>query len=463
VTAAAVQRAQRTHDATNALYRLDADRALTTAEEVDVSTASGLDPGPLAGVPVVLKDNICQRAQPCTCGSRILEDYVASYDAFAVARLRAAGAVLVGRANMDEFGMGSSTETCAWGPVRNPWDPNRVPGGSSGGSAAVVAAGAVPLALGSETGGSARLPAAFCGLVGVKPTWGRVSRRGLVAYASSTDQIAPITRSVSDAALLTEVIAGHDPGDATSMDRPVDDLQAACQRGVAGLKLGIPREYFGPGLAAGVHQAIGTALQALQDQGAQIVELSLPSTDLAVACYYILAPAEASANLARFDGVRFGQRVAADTAEEVYRRTRSAGFGTEVKRRILIGTWVLSAGYADAYYRRAQRMRATITAELEHVLEQVHALVTPTAATTAFRFGERSDPLAMYLTDAYTIPASLAGLPALSVPCGLSEGLPVGLQVMGRRFDEATCFTVAAAVERARGPLPRPPIWTSRP
>ncbi|MBW1877649.1 MAG: Asp-tRNA(Asn)/Glu-tRNA(Gln) amidotransferase subunit GatA [Deltaproteobacteria bacterium] len=461
VTVAAIQRARRTHEVTNALYRIDAAGGLAAAEAVDASVASGADPGPLAGVPIVLKDNICQHGQPCTCGSRILEDHVASYDAFSVGRLRTAGAVLVGRANMDEFAMGSSTETCAWGPVRNPWDPDRVPGGSSGGSAAAVAAGAVPLALGSETGGSVRLPAAFCGVVGVKPTWGRVSRRGLVAYASSTDQIAPVARSVTDAALLTEVVAGHDPRDSTSKDRPVDDLQAACRCSIEGLKLGVPREYYGQGLDDGVRGAIASALDSLREQGVELVDISLPSTDLAVACYYVIAPAEASANLARFDGVRYGRRASADTAEEVVRRTRSTGFGTEVKRRILIGTWVLSAGYVDAYYRVAQRVRATITAELDRVLEQVDALITPTAAPTAFRFNERNDPLAMYLTDVYTIPPSLAGLPAISVPCSLCDGLPVGLQVIGRRFDEASCFAIAAAVERARPPLPLPPLWSS--
>jgi len=460
VAVAAVDRARRVHAATNALYRIDAAGALAAAETVDAAVAAGSDPGPLAGVPVVLKDNLCQRGQPCTCGSRILEGYVAPYDAFPVARLRAAGAVLVGRANMDEFAMGSSTETCAWGPVRNPWDPERVPGGSSGGSAAVVGAGAVPLSLGSETGGSVRLPAAFCGLVGVKPTWGRVSRRGLVAYASSTDQVAPIARTVRDAALLTVVVSGHDPEDATSADRPVDDLQVACLREVAGLKLGVPREYYGTGLEDGVREAMTSALDALAEQGAVLVDISLPSTSLAVACYYVIAPAEASANLARFDGVRYGPRVPADTAEEVVRRTRSTGFGAEVKRRILIGTWVLSAGHVDAYYRSAQRVRARITAELECVLEEVDAVVTPTAATTAFSFGTRDDPLAMYLTDAYTIPPSLAGLPAISVPCGLSSGLPAGMQIVGRRFDEACCFTIAAAVERTAGPLPRPRIWT---
>lgn len=453
VVESSLQHAESLHRRTNAFFTLD-PRALDVAADLDRRRARGDALGPLAGVPVAVKDNLVVEGDPCTCGSRILAGYRGTYTATVVERLRAAGAVVIGRTNMDEFGMGSSTETCAHGPVRNPWDLGRVPGGSSGGSAAAVAGGAVPVALGSDTGGSIRLPASYTGLVGLKPSYGRVSRYGLVAYASSTDGVGPLTRDVADAALLLDVLSGLDPHDPTS--RPsTPGAAAAVGRGVAGLRIGVLPELGA--VDPDVRACFEAGLSALEAAGAVRVPVALPALDAAVATYYVLAPAEAAANLARFDGMRYGARVEGADVAETIRASRSAGFGAEVKRRILVGTYVSSAGYADAYYRSAQRARARLIAELKDALTRVDVVATPTAATVAFRLGERNDPLEMYATDRFTVPASLAGLPAISVPCGLSRGLPVGLHLFARDLDEATLLAAAAVVEAATGPLTPPP------
>jgi aspartyl-tRNA(Asn)/glutamyl-tRNA(Gln) amidotransferase subunit A len=413
---------------------------------------------PLRGVPVAIKDNIATGDLPTTCGSRILAGYVSPYEATVVRRLREAGAVVLCTTNMDEFAMGSSTEHSAYGPTRNPLDPSRVPGGSSGGSAAAVAAGIVSIALGSETGGSVRQPASFCGVVGVKPTYGRVSRYGLVAFASSLDQVGVFGRTVADAALGLRVIAGRDPCDATSVDRPVPDYVAAVTRGatgsraLAGVVIGRPREYFPSGLDAGVRARCDAALAALTALGAQIRDVSLPHTDYAIPIYYIVAPAEASSNLARFDGVRYGLRVEADALAAMYDGTRSAGFGPEVTRRILLGTYVLSAGYYDAYYKRAQEVRALVAQDFRQVFAAgVDLLFTPTAPTPAFPIGAISDPYQMYLNDIFTATANLAGVPAISVPIGQTAGLPVGGQFIAPHFGEETMFVGAGALEKALG------------
>ena len=408
--------------------------------------------GPLAGVPVAIKDNLATLSLPTTCASRILEGWVSPFEATAVRRLREAGALVVGKANMDEFAMGSSTEHSCYGPTRNPLDFTRAPGGSSGGSAAAVAAGITPIALGSETGGSVRQPAAFCGVVGVKPSYGRVSRHGLVAFASSLDCVAPFGRTVDDAALALEVIAGHDPLDATSSDRAVPAMRVG-DGPLDGLVVGVPREYFPTSLDPRVRAHCERALEALRARGATVREVSLPHTDLAIPVYYILAPAEASANLARFDGVRYGLRVPADGVQAQYGVTRAAGFGPEVTRRILLGTYVLSAGFYDAYYRKAQEVRALITRDFDAVFaEGVHVLFTPTTPGPAFALGAISDPYEMYLSDIYTVTANLAGLPGMSLPIGRLDGLPVGGQLLAARFDEPTMFRAAYALEAALGP-----------
>ncbi len=417
--------------------------------------------GPLAGIPVAVKDNLVTAGFPTTCGSRILEGFRSPYEATAVRRLRGAGAVIVGKTNMDEFGMGSSTENSAFGPTRNPWHRERVPGGSSGGSAAAVAAGIVPVAVGSDTGGSVRQPASFCGVVGIKPTYGRVSRYGLVAFASSLDQVGALGRTVRDAATLLEVLSGHDPRDATSVDRPVPPLTAACERGVRGLVVGIPREYFPSGLDPLVRRLAERALGALEGAGAELRDVSLPHTRYAIPAYYIIAPAEASSNLARYDGVRFGRRSRdADTTERLYELSRSEGFGTEVKRRILLGTYALSAGYYDAYYGRAQEARAVIAGDFERTFRDgVDVLFTPTSPTPAFRLGERiHDPYRMYLSDVFTVTANLAGVPALSVPIGLAEGLPVGGQLMAAHWREDTLLNAAAVLEAELGMVGPTPV-----
>jgi aspartyl-tRNA(Asn)/glutamyl-tRNA(Gln) amidotransferase subunit A len=424
---------------------------MAAASRLEAAIRTGVDPGPLAGVPIAIKDNLLAKGHRCSCGSRMLEAYEAPYDAHVVEKLVGAGAVVIGRTNMDEFSMGSSSETCAWGPVRNPLDLDRVPGGSSGGSAVAVAGGAVPLALGSDTGGSVRQPAALSGVVGFKPTYGRISRRGLVAFASSADQVGTMGRRVEDVALLTEVIAGHDPMDATSSAEAVPSWVEACESGVQGLKFGIPKEIISGAFPASIREVFAAAVDTLRAAGADVVQVSVPSLDLAVACYYVITSAEASSNLARFDGMRYSTQQRGDSVEDVICRSRSAGFGREVQRRILVGTYVLSAGSVEAYYRQAQRVRSVIGRELRQNLRYVDALLTPTAPNTAFHIGELTDPVSMYLQDVFTIPASLAGLPAISVPCGLVASLPVGLQIVGRDFDETTCFAAAAAVEASPG------------
>ena len=431
-----------------------ADEALAAADEVDRRVAAGEDPGPLAGVPVALKDNMCTRGVPTTCSSRILEGWLPPYDATVVERLAAAGAVVVGKTNLDEFAMGSSTENSAFGVTRNPLDPTRVPGGSSGGSAAAVAAGFAPLALGSDTGGSIRQPAALCGVVGVKPTYGAVSRYGLVAFASSLDQIGPFARTVSDAALLLEAIWGHDPRDSTSIPEPAAGLTEVLGRGVEGLRIGVIEELSGDGLegiADDVRSRLGEAVSALDAAGATVETTSVPSTVYGLSAYYVIAPAEASSNLARYDGVRYGLRVDAPNAGDMNTATRTAGFGDEVKRRIMLGTYALSAGYYDAYYGKSQKVRTLIVQDFARAYEEFDLLLCPTAPTTAFPIGEKTaDPMTMYLNDVCTIPSNLAGHPAMSVPFGVGDdGMPVGVQILAPAMGEPTMFQAAAVLEAA--------------
>ena len=452
VVAQVLERIEARNPALNALLHVADAEAMAQARAVDAKRARGEALGPLAGVPIAVKDAICTRGLPTTAGSKILAGYVPPYDATVVERLRAADAILVGKANMDEFAMGSSNENSAFGPARNPWDTTRTPGGSSGGSAAAVAARLTPCALGSDTGGSVRQPASLTGTVGIKPTYGRVPRYGLIAFASSLDQIGPLATDVRGAARVLSVIAGHDPRDSTSLDTPVDDYEAACERSVKGLRVGVPEEYFAEGLDAEVGDRIRAALVHLKSQGCVVRPVTLPHTRYAVASYYVLATAEASSNLARFDGVRYGLRVDPDhDLRAMYGATRDAGFGAEVKRRILLGTFVLSAGYYDAYYLKAQRVRTLVRRDFEAVFRDVDVICSPTSPTPAFRLGEKADdPLAMYLSDVYTLPASLAGVPAMSVPCGATAaGLPVGLQIVARPLDEATMLAVAASCEAA--------------
>jgi aspartyl-tRNA(Asn)/glutamyl-tRNA(Gln) amidotransferase subunit A len=405
---------------------------------------------PLLGVPIAVKDNICTRGLRTTAGSRVLENYIPPYDATVIERLEAAGAVIVAKTNCDEFAMGSSTEHSAFGPARNPWDYERIAGGSSGGSAIAVSTGVVPLALGSETGGSVRQPAALCGVVGVKPTYGRVSRYGLIAFASSLDQVGVFGTNVKDAAACLASIAGPDPRDATSAHVQVDDYVAATRQDVRGLRIGVPRALMADGVDAGVRAAFDAALEELRDKGAVVENIELPHSRYGTATYAVLVMAEASSNLGRFDGVRYGTRAERNSLVEMYAGTR-ARFGDEVKRRIMLGTYVLSAGYYDAYYRKAQQVRMLIRQDFDRAFERVDVIATPTTPTTAFRLGERlQDPVQMYLADVFTVSANLAGIPAISVPCGLVEGLPAGLQLMGRAFAEATLFRAAAAYERAR-------------
>ncbi len=443
-----------------AFLALDADEARRQAAELDAARAGGGQPGPLAGVPIAVKDVLCVKGFPTTCGSRILQGYRSPFDATCVARLKAAGAIVVGKTNMDEYAMGSSTEHSAWHTTRNPWALDRVPGGSSGGSAAAVAARMVPLALGTDTGGSIRQPAACTGTVGLKPTYGRVSRYGLVAFASSLDQAGPFARSTRDAALALRVMAGEDPRDMTCARVPVDDYQAAeagASRPVKGMRIGIPSEFFGPGLDAEVAASVRCCHQLLEAHGARLVELSLPTTDYAIAVYYLVATAEASSNLARFDGVRYGLRDAGDVAgqagglREMYDRTRVAGFGPEVKRRIMLGTYALSAGYYDAYYLKAMKVRTLIRRDFEQAFQKVDVIVTPTAPTPAFKLGEKlDDPLSMYLSDIYTVTANLAGIPGLSIPCGFTRGgLPIGCQILGPFFGEADVLAISGDLERS--------------
>ena len=441
------------HDpAVQAFTAVAAERALEAARAVDTARARGAAAGPLAGVPIAVKDNICTQQMPTTAASAVLRGFVPPYDATVIARLVAAGAVVVGKTNCDEFAMGSSTENSAYGPTGNPWARDRTPGGSSGGSAAAVALRMVPAALGSDTGGSIRQPAAFCGVVGLKPTYGRVSRYGLLAFASSLDQIGPFTTSVDDAALVLGVIAGADPRDATCSTRPVPDWQAPPGAAVSGLRIGVPRRFIEHGVEASVAAAFDAALTAWQEAGATLVDVELPNAPLAIPVYYLVATAEASSNLARYDGVRYGHRAAlgpTDGLREMYERTRDEGFGAEVKRRIMLGTFVLSAGYHDAYYVKAQLVRAKVRDDYVRAFERVDVVATPTTPTPAFKLGEKTaDPLQMYLADIFTVSANLAGLPAISLPCGFSpDGLPIGCQLTGRRWDEATLLTAGAALQ----------------
>ena len=428
----------------NSFISVAPERALAQATAADARIAAG-DAGPLTGIPLAHKDIFCTRDLRTSCASRMLDNFVPPYDATVVERLDASGAVTVGKTNMDEFAMGSSNETSFYGAVRNPWDLQRVPGGSSGGSAAAVAAGLVAAATGTDTGGSIRQPAALCGITGLKPSYGRVSRLGMIAFASSLDQGGPMARSAEDCARLLQVMAGHDPRDSTSMTRPVDDYSAALEADISGLRIGVPSEYFGDGLDDGVARVIHAALAEYEALGATLVEVSLPRNSLAMPAYYIIAPAEASTNLSRYDGVRYGYRCADPRdLDDLYTRSRGEGFGAEVQRRILIGTYVLSAGYYDAYYRKAQQLRRLITEDFAGVFERVDVIAGPTTPGTAFEIGAKTqDPTAMYLEDTYTLAVNLAGLPAMSLPAGFSAGLPVGMQLIGRHFDEARLLAVA--------------------
>jgi aspartyl-tRNA(Asn)/glutamyl-tRNA(Gln) amidotransferase subunit A len=435
----------------HAYLTLSKGRAEQQAAKIDDLVNRGENLPKLAGLPVAIKDVMCTKGVRTTAGSKILDNFIPPYDCTAVARLEAEGAILLGKLNCDEFAMGSSNENSAYGPVHNPRDVTRVPGGSSGGSAAAVAAGMAVATLGSDTGGSIRQPASFCGVVGLMPTYGRVSRYGLIAFASSLDHIGPLTRSVEDAAIMLSVIAGHDPMDSTSANVQVPDYVSEMKKPVRGMKLGVPKEYFAEGLDAEVRKAVENAIQQLASQGAEIVPISLPHTSYAVPAYYVIATAEASANLARFDGVRYGFRSAnSKSLAQMYRNTRDEGFGAEVKRRIMLGTYALSSGYYDAYYLKAQKVRTLLARDFENAFQKVDAIITPTAPTAAFKLGEKSDdPLAMYLADIYTVTADLVGIPGISVPCGQTKtGLPIGLQVLGKHFDEGTVLRVARAVEQ---------------
>jgi aspartyl-tRNA(Asn)/glutamyl-tRNA(Gln) amidotransferase subunit A len=428
----------------NSFISVDREGALAQAREADTRRTAG-NASALTGVPVALKDIFCTNGLRTTCASRMLDNFVPPYDATVVERLRAAGAILVGKTNMDEFAMGSSNETSYHGPCHNPWDLERVPGGSSGGSAAAVAAGLVPAALGTDTGGSIRQPAGLCGITGLKPTYGRVSRLGMIAFASSLDQGGPMARTAEDCALLLEAIAGHDPRDSTSDDRPVESYSQALHQPLEGLRIGLPAEYFGAELDAEIEATVRTALKEYEALGATLVEVSLPHTALAIPAYYVIAPAEASTNLSRYDGVRYGHRCEDPVdLEDLYTRSREEGFGAEVQRRILVGTYALSSGYYDAYYKKAQQVRRLIAGDFATVFESVDVIAGPTAPGVAFRLGEKTDdPTAMYLEDIYTLSVNLAGLPALSHPAGFKNGLPVGLQLIGTHFDEARLLAAA--------------------
>jgi aspartyl-tRNA(Asn)/glutamyl-tRNA(Gln) amidotransferase subunit A len=446
------ERIQKEDGQIGAFLTLSKERALEQADRMDRMAAEGKVLPPLGGVPVGIKDVMSTRGVRSTAGSKILENYIPPYDCTAVARLEAAGAVVLGKMNCDEFAMGSSNENSAYRPVRNPRDLSRVPGGSSGGSAAAVAADMAVATLGSDTGGSIRQPASFCGVVGLMPTYGRVSRYGLIAFASSLDHIGPLAKTVKDAAIVLRTIAGRDPMDSTSADVPVPDYVADLDKPVRGMKLGVAKEYFGEGLDDEVRHAVEAAIDKLKILGCEIVPVSLPHTPYAIPTYYLIATAEASANLARFDGVRYGHRArGVKTLSEMYRRSRDEGFGAEVKRRIMLGTYALSAGYYDAYYLKAQKVRTLLTRDFDDAFGKVDAIVTPTSPTAAFRLGEKSnDPLAMYLADIYTVTADLAGIPGISVPCGeTKEKLPIGLQILGKHFGEGTILRVAHAYEQA--------------
>jgi aspartyl-tRNA(Asn)/glutamyl-tRNA(Gln) amidotransferase subunit A len=437
-------------DEIHAFLHLTKQRAQAQAKAVDETVANGGDPGPLAGVPVAIKDNMCTRGEPTTCSSKILDGWRPPYDATVIGRLEAAGAVIVGKTNLDEFAMGSSTENSAFGPTRNPHDTTRVPGGSSGGSAAAVAADFVPLSLGSDTGGSIRQPAALCGVVGVKPSYGAVSRYGLIAFASSLDQIGPFAQNVTDAALCFDVISGHDPMDATSIPTALTPTLPTLNEGVAGMRIGLIDELMGEGIDDDVIARTNQAAEALTAAGATVERVSIPATIYGLAAYYLIAPAEASSNLARFDGVRYGQRVEGQNVAAMNVATRSAGFGDEVKRRIMLGTYALSSGYYDAYYGKAQRVRTLIANEFATAYQSFDLLLSPTSPSTAFEIGAKSDPMALYMCDVCTIPSNLAGHPAMSVPFGVGDdGLPVGVQILAPMLEEARMFKAAKALEEA--------------
>jgi aspartyl-tRNA(Asn)/glutamyl-tRNA(Gln) amidotransferase subunit A len=451
LTEAVFQRIAASDDKIHAYLTVARDDGLEQARQADKRLKQDSGISPLLGIPIAVKDNFLTCGLRTTCASKILGEFIPPYDAATVQKLRAAGAVITGKTNLDEFAMGSSAENSAFFPTRNPWNLERIPGGSSGGSAAAVASDQCIAALGTDTGGSIRQPAACCGIVGLKPTYGRVSRYGIVAFASSMDQVGPMTKDVRDAALLLEAIAGYDPSDSTSVNRAVPRYASSLTEPVKGLRLGIPKEYFVAGMQAEVERAVRTAIRELEKTGAVVEEISLPHTEYAVAVYYIVATAEASSNLARYDGMRYGRRAQAQDLTETYMISRDEGFGAEVKRRIMLGTYALSAGYYDAYYLKAQKVRTLIKRDFDEAFKRCDVIVTPTAPTTAFKLGEKTqDPLQMYLSDIYTISINLAGLPALSLPCGFdSEGMPIGLQIIGKPFDESTIFGVAYNYEQA--------------
>jgi len=459
VAESSLDAAEKLNDTLNAFLQIDRAGAIHRAEELDGAARDSTRA--LAGVPIAIKDNICVRGLQASCGSRILGPYHPPYNATAIERLNAAGAVIIGKTNCDEFAMGSSNENSAFGPVRNPWDTERVPGGSSGGSAAAVAAGIVPVALGSETGGSVRQPASLCGIVGLKPTYGRISRYGLVAFGSSLDQIGIFGRKARDVASVLRVIAGRDEHDATTADVPVPDYPTQLTGNIQGSRIGVPRSLFGEGLDAEVRASVERAIEAYRDLGAEIIDIELPHAKYCIAVYYIIATAEASSNLARYDGVRYGFRAEeADELRAMYRRTRDEGFGAEVKRRIMLGTYVLSSGYYEAYYRKAQQVRTLIKQDFREAFEKCDAIATPTTPTVAFMLGEKTDdPLAMYLNDIYTCTANLAGIPGISIPCGLSgEGLPIGFQLVGTYWSESNLLRLAHAYEQAQPFTARPRV-----
>ena len=450
LTESTLERIQDVEPKVQSFITLTSEQALVDAGRADERIASG-NKTPLTGIPMQLKDLLCTRDVPTTCGSKMLEQFVPVYNATVVEDLNQAGAISLGKGNMDEFAMGSSCETSAFHPTYNPWDLQRVPGGSSGGAAASVASGQVPFAIGSDTGGSIRQPAALCGVVGMKPTYGLVSRYGLIAFASSLDQIGPLTRTVYDNAMVLDIIAGHDPMDATSVNRKSESISATLTGDIKGRKLGVPSEYFGNGIDEGVKNLVKDAIKILEREGAEIVKVSLPHTKYALSCYYIIAPSECSSNLARYDGVKYGHSfLGTDNMWQAMENSRGEGFGQEVKRRMMIGTYALSSGYYDAYYLKAQKVRTLIKQEFDEVFQQVDAIISPTSPTTAFEVGEKiGDPLSMYLSDILTIPANMAGLPGMSVPCGFVDDLPVGLQIIGPRFSESRIYNIGMAYERS--------------
>lgn len=453
LTKAVLERIGAVESKVKAFLTITDDVALKMAEDADKRFAAGENITPLTGIPIAIKDNMCTKGIRTTCASKILYNFVPPYDATVVAKLKEAGTVFVGKTNMDEFAMGSSTEFSGFYPTKNPWDLERVPGGSSGGSAVAVATGECLAALGSDTGGSIRQPAAFCGIVGMKPTYGRVSRYGLIAFASSLDQIGPMTRDVTDCALLLNIIAGHDPMDSTSIPQPVPDYTQALVTDVKGMRIGLPKEYFGEGIDPQVADSVRQAAKQLEEAGAELVEVSLPTTDYALAAYYIIAPAEASSNLARYDGVQYGYRApVTDDIVAMYSQTRKEGFGHEVKHRIMLGTYTLSAGYYEAYYLRAAKVRTLVRQDFERAFQRCDVLLTPTSPVPPFKLGERTDdPLLMKMSDICTIPVNMAGLPGISVPCGFLNGLPVGLQFIGKVLDETTLLQIAFTYEQLSG------------